>query len=188
MNKHSRRWMYNRKRLQAIAPGVCSRYCNLFAVAKAIGWSLRIFTHMFSTTDLCKNDRLAITLFYQLQLLGMNCSLSRHHPVRVKKNANALARLVRFHSAEKLYKFCPITEDDDDNDTNFNCDDCRLQIISPDADICVEERSYEKVKQHRDWFIEEEKLRVDESKRLGKAKSAGDVFGLEGSFKKLDID
>nr|CAD7453799.1 unnamed protein product [Timema tahoe] len=165
MNKHSRRWMYNRKRLQAIAPGVCSRYCNLFAVAKAIGWSLRIFTHMFSTTDLCKNDRLAITLF--------------------KRNFGSCPR---FHSAEKLYKFCPITEDDDDNDTNFNCDDCRLQIISPDADIDVEERSYEKVKQHRDWFIEEEKLRVDESKRLGKAKSAGDVFGLEGSFKKLDID
>nr|CAD7591474.1 unnamed protein product [Timema genevievae] len=113
-------------------------YCSLFAVAKAIGCKQRIFTHLFSTTDLCKNDRLAITLF------------KRH------------------------FASCP------------KCTRWGAQTCVPALDI--KERSYEKIKQHRNWFIEEEKLRVDESKRLGKAKSAGDVFGLEGSFKKLDID
>ncbi|XP_063239982.1 alpha-tocopherol transfer protein-like [Bacillus rossius redtenbacheri] len=41
---------------------------------------------------------------------------------------------------------------------------------------------------HRDWFLKEQSMRVDESKRPGRAKSAGDIFGMEGSFKKLDID
>jgi hypothetical protein len=44
------------------------------------------------------------------------------------------------------------------------------------------------MERYKDWFKEDEKLRVEESKRPGKAKSSGDVFGLEGSFRKLDID
>ncbi|XP_063222910.1 alpha-tocopherol transfer protein-like [Bacillus rossius redtenbacheri] len=42
--------------------------------------------------------------------------------------------------------------------------------------------------QYVDWFIEEEGLRTDESKRVGKSAVKDTLFGVEGSFRKLDID
>ncbi|XP_050697202.1 alpha-tocopherol transfer protein-like isoform X5 [Eriocheir sinensis] len=40
----------------------------------------------------------------------------------------------------------------------------------------------------RDWLLEDEKFCVDESKRPGKAKTSADLFGIEGSFRKLNVD
>lgn len=41
---------------------------------------------------------------------------------------------------------------------------------------------------YRDYFLEDEKLGVDETKRVGKKQTSDSLFGLEGSFRKLDID
>ncbi|XP_039752305.1 clavesin-1-like [Pararge aegeria] len=44
------------------------------------------------------------------------------------------------------------------------------------------------VGENKQYYIEENKRRVDESLRPGGKKSVEDLFGIQGSFKKLDID
>ncbi|XP_068620794.1 uncharacterized protein [Battus philenor] len=45
-----------------------------------------------------------------------------------------------------------------------------------------------KVESYRDWFLKEENARSDESKRPGKPKTTSTLFGIEGSFRQLEVD
>lgn len=38
------------------------------------------------------------------------------------------------------------------------------------------------------YFKEEDNYGTDESKRIGKPKTSEDLFGIDGSFRKLNID
>lgn len=46
----------------------------------------------------------------------------------------------------------------------------------------------EKYLEHRDFLMEFENYGTDESKRVGKPKYAQNLFGVEGSFRKLEVD
>ncbi|XP_063992395.1 alpha-tocopherol transfer protein-like [Diachasmimorpha longicaudata] len=53
----------------------------------------------------------------------------------------------------------------------------------------LHEKNIKKLEANRGWFLEDEQtMRVNENLRPGKQKTATDLFGVEGSFKKLDID
>lgn len=87
--------------------------------------------------------------------------------------------LIHFHSSvETLAEYVP------------------LDILPNDykggkAESCAEsaKKVIKDLEDHRDFFLEEQAVfRVNESLRVGKGKSANDLFGVEGSFKKLDID
>ncbi|KAF5300663.1 hypothetical protein FQA39_LY19131 [Lamprigera yunnana] len=62
------------------------------------------------------------------------------------------------------------------------------EIFKRNADILVSENAIKLFKDESEFFSEHEKLFADESKRLGKVTNVDDLFGVEGSFKKLSID
>ncbi|KAB0797735.1 hypothetical protein PPYR_08728 [Photinus pyralis] len=45
-----------------------------------------------------------------------------------------------------------------------------------------------KVESYRDWLMKDEERKSNEDLRLGSPRTSSDVFGMEGSFRKLDID
>jgi len=46
----------------------------------------------------------------------------------------------------------------------------------------------QETQRHKDWFARMETYRTDESKRPGGGKTTSDLFGILGSFRKLEID
>lgn len=45
-----------------------------------------------------------------------------------------------------------------------------------------------KVDEYKQFLVQEERFGTDESRRAGKPVTAEDMFGIEGSFRKLDLD
>lgn len=52
----------------------------------------------------------------------------------------------------------------------------------------LQEKQIRMAEKHNQSFLDTEKMIADESKRQGKPKNSNAVFGIEGSFRKLDID
>ena len=45
-----------------------------------------------------------------------------------------------------------------------------------------------KLESYRNWFLEQENVKVDESKRPDKSFNMSDLFGFEGTFRQLNVD
>ncbi|XP_069698964.1 alpha-tocopherol transfer protein-like [Periplaneta americana] len=45
-----------------------------------------------------------------------------------------------------------------------------------------------KLESNREWFLKQEQLKSDESKRPGKSIDTGEIFGFQGSFRRLSLD
>ncbi|XP_058830845.1 retinol-binding protein pinta-like [Topomyia yanbarensis] len=50
------------------------------------------------------------------------------------------------------------------------------------------DQSVEKMLSYRDYFLQEDQYGTDESKRPGRPRSAESLFGVEGSFRRLEVD
>lgn len=54
--------------------------------------------------------------------------------------------------------------------------------------VVVSDYWVKKVEEYKEWLDEEENYGTDESKRPGKPKTSEDMFGVEGSFRQLQVD
>lgn len=58
----------------------------------------------------------------------------------------------------------------------------------PDFYDIVSDMWQAKLMERREWFLEQEKVKVDESLRSNSVINPYDLFGVPGTFRKLNID
>lgn len=45
-----------------------------------------------------------------------------------------------------------------------------------------------RLNENRDWYLDDQKYGANEKRRVGRPKNADVLFGIDGSFRSLDID
>ncbi|KAK5638181.1 hypothetical protein RI129_012476 [Pyrocoelia pectoralis] len=91
---------------------------------------------------------------------------------------NELINSIHFHSQtmKNMYKYIPI-----------ECLPKDYGGLQPSLQE-IHDANLQRLTNFADYYQNEDSYIADESKRVGKPTNANDLFGVEGSFKKLDID
>lgn len=124
-----------------------------------------------------QKELIAMVLIYLSFLLSVSVEIHSLEDKIMKKVTHSKSQL-HFHStSESLAKFLPLTAlPNDDGDKGEKLSDLMAKNVKLLED-------------NRVWFqTEEATMRVNEELRPGKGKTASDLFGVKGRFKKLDID
>ncbi|XP_055598366.1 retinol-binding protein pinta-like [Uranotaenia lowii] len=91
-------------------------------------------------------------------------------------NEKSKSRLYVHSNLESLYKYVPRKL----LPTEYGGDAGSIEDIINEGE--------KKLLSYRNFFLEEENYGTDESKRPGRPKNAENLFGVEGSFRKLEVD
>ena len=73
------------------------------------------------------------------------------------------------------------------------CEECRAGHFPQHNSIIYEYSRVsgawkEKLESYRAWFLEQDAMKAEETKRPGKKIDTGEIFGFEGSFRQLQVD
>jgi hypothetical protein len=109
-----------------------------------------------------------------------------------------LIDILHFHTGmETLYPFVPqnvLTSEyggQAGDSKELNGKQAKLSMLFHGLNFFVKflERFWDDVFACKDFYLEDERVKkVDEKKRVGKSKYSDDAYGMDGNFKRLDID
>ncbi|KAI4466006.1 alpha-tocopherol transfer protein-related [Holotrichia oblita] len=117
--------------------------------------------------------------------------IKQAHYMNVPTFFDTLFQIIKPFMKEKLLKRMVIhTSDDPESIYKYIPKEVLPEEYGGKGDKIQELTDYwkEKIESYKDWFVDDLKYKSIESKRRGKPKTHGDVFGLEGAFRKLDVD
>ncbi|CAH0549541.1 unnamed protein product [Brassicogethes aeneus] len=194
--------------------GYCVVYTRLvdcnsdnFVLSSHIKYMDMVATHHLCTEGPCKglviiNDMegavvghltkvniiVAKKLMYYLQE-AMPVRLKGIHLINVVSWVDKLVAMLKPFMKKELFELLCIHPKVDDALLKVVFKECLPKELGGTETIAaLHEKIKKAIHNNTELFKKEEMQKVDETKRPGKAKNVGEIFGIEGTFKKLEVD
>jgi len=128
------------------------------------------------------------TMFFLQE--AMPVRLKGFHFANAPSFMDKIMSLIKPFIKKELLNMLHIHQSNSDSIFKLIPKDCLPAEIGGTLGNCLDfhKTTIERLLKNKEFFLEEEKLVINEKLRPGKPKNAGDLFGVEGTFKKLDID